>query len=138
MKSTYVRIPILMLLFHASAFAQAAQSPDLQHPQGHPVDSGPPLSLKGALNEALERNPELVAFRAQRDVVRQRPAQERVLAPPMLEAQIWQWPINTLNPGNTNMDMFMATQELPGRGKRELRAAVAEEDAAIAANDHGA
>jgi hypothetical protein len=26
------------------------------------------------------------------------------LNPPMAEAQIWQWPINTLNPTNTNMD----------------------------------
>ncbi len=114
---------------------EAAQSSDLQHPQEHPVYEGAPLSLKGALNEALERNPELVALRAQLDVARQRPAQERVLAPPMLEAQIWQWPINTLNPANTNMYMFMATQELPGRGKRELRAAVAEKDVAIASND---
>ena len=53
----------------------------------------------------------------------------------MAEAQIWQWPINTLNPVNTNMYMFMVTQDLPGRGKRELRAAVAEKDIALAEND---
>lgn len=43
----------------------------------------------------------------------------------MAEAQIWQWPLNTLNPANTDMYMFMVTQDLPGRGKRDLRAAVA-------------
>ena len=115
--------------------AEAGQSSDLQHPQEHPVYNGPPLSLKAALNEALEKNPELVALRAQLGVTRERPAQERALAPPMLETTIWQWPINTLNPANTNMYMFMATQELPGRGKRDLRAAVAEKDVAIAQND---
>ena len=115
--------------------AEAAQSADAQHPQEHPVYEGPPLSLKAALNEALDKNPELVALRTQLDVTRERPGQERALAPPMLETTIWQWPINTLNPANTNMYMFMATQELPGRGKRDLRAAVAEKDVAIAQND---
>jgi outer membrane protein TolC len=55
--------------------------------------------------------------------------------PPMLETSIWQWPINSLNPANTNMYMFLATQDLPGRGKRDLRAAVADKDVALAQND---
>jgi outer membrane protein TolC len=53
----------------------------------------------------------------------------------MVEGTIWQWPINTLNPANTNMYMFMVGQELPGRGKRDLRAAVAEKDVALAESD---
>ncbi len=53
----------------------------------------------------------------------------------MLEGTIWQWPINSINPANTNMYMFMVGQELPGRGKRELRAAVAEKDIALAQTD---
>src|SRR5262249_2378297 len=96
---------------------------------------GPPVTLQGAIQEALERNPELAALRDQMAVVRQRPAQERSLMPPMAEAQIWQWPINTLNPANTNMYMFMLGQDLPGRGKREARAAVAEKDIALAGAD---
>jgi outer membrane protein TolC len=55
--------------------------------------------------------------------------------PPTFEAQIWQWPIDTLNPLNTNMYMFTVTQELPGRGKRDLRAAVAAKDAERASNE---
>ena len=55
--------------------------------------------------------------------------------PPMAEAQIWQWPINTLNPWNTNMYMLMVGQEIPGRGKRDARAAVAEKDIALAQAD---
>ncbi len=94
-----------------------------------------PLPLQAALDEALAKNPELLALRAQLPVVRTRPAQERTLMPPMLEGSVWQWPINTLNPANTNMYMFMIGQELPGRGKRGLRAAVAEKDIALAESD---
>jgi outer membrane protein TolC len=53
----------------------------------------------------------------------------------MAEAQIWQWPINSFNPGDTNMYMFMIGQELPGRGKRDARAAVAVKDVALADAD---
>ncbi len=96
---------------------------------------GPPLTLAAAIEEALAKNPELAALRQQTDVTRQRPAQERFLSAPMAEAQIWQWPLNSLNPANTNMYMFMVTQELPGRGKRQLRAAVADKDVALAESD---
>jgi Outer membrane efflux protein len=96
---------------------------------------GPPLTLKAALGEGLSKNLDLAALRAQVQVTRERPAQERSLMPPMLEGTIWQWPVNTLNPANTNMYMFMVGQDLPGRGKRELRAAVAEKDIALAQTD---
>ncbi|OFW19982.1 MAG: hypothetical protein A3H97_22460 [Acidobacteria bacterium RIFCSPLOWO2_02_FULL_65_29] len=91
--------------------------------------------LAELLQEALEKNPELIALRAQVGVVRQRPAQERFLDAPMAEAQVWQWPFNSINPGDTNMYMFMVTQDLPGRGKRQLRAAVAEKDITLAESD---
>jgi outer membrane protein TolC len=96
---------------------------------------GPPLSLADAIAEALSKNPDLLALRAQLPLARARPAQERALAPPMLEGSIWQWPINTLNPANTNMFMLMVSQDIPGRGKRDLRAAVAEKDIALAESD---
>ena len=107
----------------------SGQHEDLAHYEG------PALTLGAALDEALARNPELIEGRADLGVKRERPAQQRSLAPPMLDASIWQWPVNTLNPANTNMYMFTATQELPGRGKRELRATVAEKDVAAAEND---
>jgi outer membrane protein, heavy metal efflux system len=102
---------------------------------GHVADEGPPLTLKAAVDEALAQNLELAALGAQVLVTRERPAQERSLAPPMLEGTIWQWPFNSINPANTNMYMLMVGQELPGRGKRELRAAVAEKDVALAQAD---
>jgi cobalt-zinc-cadmium efflux system outer membrane protein len=90
---------------------------------GHAPAQGPPLTLDAALTEALAKNPELI------------PAQERFLAPPTFEAQIWQWPINTLNPTDTNMYMFMFGQDIPGPGKRRLREAVAQKDVQLADTD---
>jgi cobalt-zinc-cadmium efflux system outer membrane protein len=99
------------------------------------VYDGPPFTLAAAIEEALAKNPELLAVRQQIEVARQRPAQERFLNAPMAEAQIWQWPLNSVNPADTNMYMFMVTQELPGRGKRQLRATIAEKEVALAESD---
>src|SRR5207249_3007337 len=93
-----------------STAARQATSPALQQHAELGQYEGPPLTLRAALDGALAKNPELLALRAQLGVTRERPAQERALAPPMLETTIWHWPINSLNPANTNMYMFMATQ----------------------------
>jgi outer membrane protein TolC len=90
-----------------------------------------PLTLRAALAEATARNPELVALRQQFEAVRGLPVQERFLGPPMLEAQIWGWPITTANPVRTDMYMFTVEQEIPGRGKRAARTLVAERDAEL-------
>lgn len=97
--------------------------------------TGPPLSLSKALAEAQETNPELAVLRKQFEVARQRPAQERFLAPPTFEAQVWQWPLNSIDPRDTNMVMFMAGQEIPGAGKRALRALVVDKDVELSANE---
>jgi outer membrane protein TolC len=121
----------------AVAHAQASQ----EHPQvpssiTHAEQpTGPPVSLAELIQEAIEKNPELIALRHQSAVVRQRPIQERSLPAPMAEAQIWQWPFNSINPADTNMYMFMVTQEFPGRGKRDLRVRIAETDVALAESD---
>jgi outer membrane protein TolC len=127
------------LAFNTSSLSVAGQQ--LSPPAGTPTlpqhvhEEGPPLSLRAAVDEALTKNLDLAALKAQVEVTRERPAQERSLAPPMVEGTIWQWPVNSINPANTNMYMFMVGQELPGRGKRELRAAVAEKDIALAQTD---
>ena len=84
--------------------------------------TGPVFTLDAAVNEAMVKNPTLLALRAQFDVMRQRPAQERSLMAPSFEAQIWQWPISAINPADTNMYMFMVTQDLPHliRGDRHI------------------
>ena len=113
-----------------------AQAPDAAHQHGASARvEGPPVTLQSLLQEALERNPELAALRDQIAVAQQRPMQERGLPPPMAEAQIWQWPINSLNPLDTNMYMFMVSQDIPGRGKRDARVAIAEKEIALADAD---
>lgn len=111
----------------------AIQPPTLAAPQR--TAEGPRLTLDAALTEALANNPELIALRRQFEAARERPAQERFLAAPTFEAQIWQWPINTLNPTNTNMYMFMVGQDIPGLGKRRLREAVVQKEVELAATD---
>jgi cobalt-zinc-cadmium efflux system outer membrane protein len=137
MRRRIVCVSVLLVLGVAGVAragqGRAEDAPSQEH--GAHASEGPPLTLKAAIDEALSSNFDVAAMRSQVDVTRQRPAQERSLAPPTLEGTIWQWPINSMNPANTNMYMFMVGQELPGRGKRELRAAVAEKDTALAQTD---
>lgn len=125
------------LLMAVSRAAQAADPASTETPtqQLHHfeeiLEQGPPLSLQAALRDATDRDPALAELRAQIAAVRQRAAQARFLNPPMLEGQIWQWPISTLNPARVEMYMLSVSQELPGRGKRTLRADVAEKDVAL-------
>src|SRR5688572_19403452 len=107
------------LLLPSNASAQIAPAPPAR----------PSLTLRAAIDEALANNPEPIVLRQEYEVARAAPAQERFLAPPMLEGQIWGWPITTFNPARTEMYMLMAEQEVPGKGKRAARALVAERDA---------
>jgi outer membrane protein TolC len=127
---------VVGILISASGIA-LAQATDHLHSTARPVYEGPSLTLRAAVDHALERNPTLIAARRQFEAARQRPGQERFLTPPSLEAQIWQWPVTTANPLNTNMYMFMIQQELPGRGKRALRTALAEKEVEEASADLG-
>ena len=110
---------VFVVLLSSNAIAQMAPAPPAR----------PSLTLRAAVDEALARNPELIVLRREYDVARAAPALERFLMPPMLEAQIWGWPVTTLNPARTDMYMFMAEQEVPGRGKRAARTLVAEREA---------
>ena len=92
-----------------------------------------PLTLGAAVDEAMARNLRIVALRREFDALRHRPVQARYLSAPTFEAQIWQWPVNTVNPTNTNMYMLMFGQALPGRGKRALRSGLLEMDVELAA-----
>jgi outer membrane protein TolC len=119
----------------AHAFLHA-QSPDHFHNTlPRRTYDGPSLPLQLALDEALQHNPALATLRQQFEAARLRPSQERFLMPPTLEAQIWQWPVTTLNPLNTNMYMFTIQQELPGYGKRASRVALGQAEADLASAD---
>ena len=119
---------LVLVLTVASASARAQVPLSIRTGQA-------PLSLRAALDEALTENLTLVALRRQFDAQRLRPGAERFLDPPTFEAQIWQWPLTTLNPLDTNMYMFTVRQDIPGRGKRALRSAVLEKEAEQASNE---
>jgi hypothetical protein len=89
------------------------------------------LSLRDALLEARRANPELIALQRQAESVRAAVPAARFLDPPMVETQIWAWPVTTLNPANTEMYMFTGEQTLPGKGKRASRERVAAADAQL-------
>ena len=102
-------------------------------PTGGQSRPGRPLTLEAAAAEAMHRNLRLVALRRQFDALGHRPEQARHFSAPTFEAQIWQWPVNTVNPANTNMYMLMLGQQVPGRGKRALRASLLETDVELGA-----
>jgi len=133
--STFVRISVsfgVLLVASAAHGQSAAQTSPMTSRALAAAMEGPPLSLEDAVQAALTSNAELIAARKQIDPFRAKPAQSKALAPPILEAQIWQWPINTFNPANTNMYMFMASQDLPGRGRRAAAAALADTEIRLA------
>jgi outer membrane protein TolC len=120
----------LSLVLVSPAFAQAPVPTLSQGADGM-------LTLRDALDEAFERNPELVALRRGYDAASALPAEARYLDAPLLDAQIWQWPLTTLNPARTEMYMFTIEQQVPGRGKRAARAAVAEREAVLVRHEVG-
>jgi outer membrane protein, heavy metal efflux system len=139
--ATTFRFVIFIVLLAIGSPVAAGQPPSAGADQDQNAHLAPPtyggaqLTLSAALNEALARNPTLVAARLEFESVRQRRAQEGFLAAPTLEAQIWQWPLDSLNPLNTNMYMFTVSQEIPGSGKRALRAAVVDKDVERSSNE---
>ena len=99
---------VLACIGLASANPAAAQEPVPE-----------PLTLNAALDEALQRNPDLIALRREYEAALAIPAAERFLAPPSFEAQIWAWPVTTLNPIRT--DMYHAV--VPAGSEQDLRLA---------------
>lgn len=98
-----------------------------------PAFAQQPLTLDAAIDEALARNVRLASERAAAAVTRHLPAQQRALPAPMLDAQIWKWPLTTLNPGKVEMYMLAAEQTIPAAERRRALATVAEREADAAA-----
>jgi cobalt-zinc-cadmium efflux system outer membrane protein len=122
----------LILLAGAAAPGAACAGPvDVSSPA--PPPDAPPLTLPDAVREALDRHPDLDVLRARAAAMRARPDVERHLMAPMLEAQVFQWPLDTIRPSQAQV-MFTLAQDLAGRGKRALRTATAEREGDVAAS----
>ncbi len=116
MRSSILSACLAVVLAH-SAFAQGVATP---------------LTMIDALREAMSGNPDLVALRREYDAARAVPAQARFLEAPSFEAQVWGWPVTTLNPTRTDSYMLTVGQAWPGRGKRASRELVGERSAEVA------
>lgn len=117
-----------------AAGQQAAQAEAASGTATRIASGGAPLSLADAVRMAVGRAPDVAAARAAAEAARARAPLERELMPPMVEAQAWQWPLDSWNPADVQW-MFGIAQEFPGRGKREARAARMEAEARVMANE---
>ncbi len=95
------------------------------------AQTAPPLPLTDAVGLAVSRHPDLAAIEAGVAAVAARVSAERGLPPPMVDLQIWQWPFDRWNPAAAQW-MVMLEQQIPGKGKRDLRVARARADVAVA------
>jgi outer membrane protein TolC len=116
------RNPSVAVLALAAALAASSA-------QGETAAGTDPL-LESLVQEALTRNPDLLAAAEEARAARTRPAQARALPDPMLSLaytndgigpSLGEMPMSTLG--------FMWSQELPWPGKRRLRSDIAEREA---------
>jgi outer membrane protein TolC len=91
------------------------------------------LTLSGVDAEALANNPEIRSLEQQARLAKSRLGSATATDDPQFGYRAWGTPL--LQPWNANMTqhMFMFTQSVPDRGKRELRYLVAADDADIQA-----
>jgi len=99
-----------------------------------PGPTAPPLTLSDAVAAALARHPDLAAVRARAEAAATRAAVEAPLPPPMLEGEVREWPIDTVNPSDAQL-MVSLVQEFPSGTKRRLRAAQATREAEVVAGE---
>ncbi len=87
-----------------------------------------PLALPDLIQEALTRNPGLVAARKQWEAASQRIVQARSLDDPTLSVQLWNFP-QTFNVTHTQNSIFGLSQNLPFPGKLALKSEIASRSA---------
>jgi len=106
---------VLVMLFSSSGLSRA------QDPDSVPRNK---LMLPELIQEAVARNPELVAARKQWEAATNRIAQARSLDDPILSVQLWNipQPFKATQADNT---IFGLSQNLPFPGKLALKADVA-------------
>jgi outer membrane protein TolC len=96
--------------------------------------------LQQLINEAIQRNPEVLAAQKKLEAARQRPAQAGSLPDPVLSAGYASigGPLPGQGLGREPMARigFMASQTLPAAGKRDLRSRIALKDAGAAEQEY--
>lgn len=94
--------------------------------------SAEPLSVQAAIEEALERNPELLAARKAWEAALRRPPQARALDDPELSVQTWGVPLrDPVSLRRANPNILGLRQSLPFPGKRRLKGEIAADEARV-------
>ncbi len=97
-----------------------------------------PLKLNDLIEEALNKNPEVLAAKSKWEVFKERPPQAGALDDPMLGFGIINLPTDTFSFRQEDMTMkeVSVTQRLPYPGKRGLRSEMAQKEADAALSDY--
>jgi cobalt-zinc-cadmium efflux system outer membrane protein len=115
----YVTVAAVLLVFFSSGLLWAQDSVPVPRNR---------LVLQDLIQEALARNPELVAARKQWEAATNRITQARSLDDPILSLQLWNFPQN-FNVMQTQNNIFGLGQNLPFPGKLALKGEVASRSA---------
>ncbi len=102
-------------------------------------DSRPaPLKLSALIEEALSKNPDILAAKSKWEVLRERPPQAGSLDDPMVGLGIVNLPTDTFSFRQEDMTMkeISVTQKVPYPGKRPLRSEMAQKEAEAAYSDY--
>ncbi|MGD0546497.1 MAG: TolC family protein [Terracidiphilus sp.] len=129
MKPIHVPAPFVLALSIA-CFGQTAP-----RSVAAPDAAAAPLSVDEAVAAALERNPEIQAAVRRLSLAQLKTRTARSLDDPMLTMRDWDTPVT--KPWDLNQAQLMVSlqQTFPSRLKRDARAKLAEDDAAVAAFD---
>ena len=97
-----------------------------------------PLKLNDLVEEALNKNPDILAAKSKWEVFKERPPQAGSLDDPMLGLGIVNLPTDTFSFRQEDMTMkeISLTQRLPYPGKRGLRREMAQKEAEAALSDY--
>jgi len=109
----------LLVMFFISGLSWARDTDSVLHNR---------LMLPELIQEALARNPELVAARKQWEAATNRIMQAQSLDDPILSLQLWNFP-QSFNVMQTQNNIFGFSQNLPFPGKRALKGDVASRSA---------
>jgi outer membrane protein TolC len=134
---------LVLVLLAATAGAQQFDAPVsgldpmasaeavLPSPQPHHASTTVPLTLAELEAAALANNVELRAFARQVAVAEARRGSAGALDDPSFMYRGWGTPLARPWDLNQTQHMFMFSQSLPGGGKRQLRARLADDDVAV-------
>ena len=97
-----------------------------------------PLKLKELIENALNKNPEVLAAKSKWEALKERPPQVGSLDDPMVGLGITNLPTDTFSFHQEDMTMkeISVTQRVPYPGKRPLRSEVAQKEAEAAYSDY--